>query len=341
MTPLTLTTVTPVYSGARYLPELVEALARVRTDWELTKFPVRIQEAIFVTDDPIDSSVEVLLELERQHPWVRVVQLSRNFGQHAATVAGILQSTGDWVATLDEDLQHHPRFLVQLLREAVAGSFDIVYAHPTQGVHQSIFRDYSSRTYKRLLAFLSGDQNITQINSYRLLRGGLARAAAAICSHQTFFDIALFWFSKRVGSVRLHLIDKRYLEEKRSGYGFMKLLSHARRMMVTAQSKSIRAGGLVGLAALCTGVVLGLKAIGEKLFFPEKVPVAGWTSLFVAGTFLGGTIAFLVGIALEYLGVLVLSAQGKPVFYVIDRAADATVRDHFLRHPGFEPHAAA
>lgn len=335
---MTLSTVTPVYAGAEHLRELVQALAGERARWEAAGFPVRLQEAIFVADDPVDASVEVLRELEREHPWVQVVQLARNFGQHAATVAGILQTTGDWVATMDEDLQHHPRFLARMMAAAVTGERDILYANPEKGVHQSIFRDWSSRTYKRLLAGLTGDRNIVLINSFRLLRGGVARSAAAVCSHQTFFDIALFWFSNRVGSLKLPLVDLRYVRGKKSGYNLFKLLSHARKMVVTVQTKSTRVGALAGLVALVVSVIFGVKAAVDKILFPEAIQVEGWTSLFVAGTFLGGIIAFLVGIALEYLSLLVLSAQGKPVFFIVDRSGDEPVRRFFREHPEFADH---
>src|ERR1700719_2412838 len=97
MEKLLLSTVTPVYSGARYIPELVEALQAARQELRDRQLPVELLEAIFVDDASVDDSAAVLRELQKTHPWVRLVQLSRNFGQHGATVAGILHSSGHWV----------------------------------------------------------------------------------------------------------------------------------------------------------------------------------------------------------------------------------------------------
>ena len=71
--------------------------------------------------------------------------LSRNFGQHPATVAGVLHSSGDWIATLDEDGQHPPAQLVTLLVHAAESHADLVYAEPVSGVHDSRVRDAISR----------------------------------------------------------------------------------------------------------------------------------------------------------------------------------------------------
>ncbi len=146
---LTLSTVVPVYRGAAYLRTLAARLATVREVWEREASPLALAEMIFVDDGSTDSSSEVLEELRELFPWLRVIALSRNFGQHPATIAGILHSSGDWVATLDEDLQHPPEQLETLLREAVMSSVDVVYARPRTGPHGSSFRDLSSFLFKR------------------------------------------------------------------------------------------------------------------------------------------------------------------------------------------------
>ena len=224
---LHLSTVTPVYQGEKYLRDLVAQLLVLKTSLEAEGCPVVLSEAIFVDDGSIDQSSVVLAELQGVHPWVKVIQLSRNFGQHPATIAGILHSGGDWVATLDEDLQHPPEKLPRLLKQAIAGSLDVVYAHPEGSVHGSAMRDTLSRLYKRMLSQLSGNPHVRQFNSFRMLRGSVARAAAALCGHETYLDVSLCWFTNRIGSVSLPLRDIRYLADKKSGYNFWSLLRHA------------------------------------------------------------------------------------------------------------------
>ena len=89
--------VIPVYSGASYLRELMQSIERLRETWVSDIAPICILEVIFVDDDSIDGSPKILNDFALIFHWVRVIHLSKNFGQHPATIAGILQTSGDWV----------------------------------------------------------------------------------------------------------------------------------------------------------------------------------------------------------------------------------------------------
>jgi glycosyltransferase involved in cell wall biosynthesis len=235
-----ISTITPVYRGCRTLAALVDELNVVRRQLVNNGGPVRLAEAIFVDDASEDGSGEALYALAREHEWIRVVTLSRNFGQHAATMAGILHASGDWIVTLDEDLQHHPRFILSLLERAVSGQHDIVYARPQTPPHKSVYRDASSALYKRVLGKLSGNPHVSMFNSFRMIRGSVARGASAVAADQTYFDVAVGWFTSRVSTLELPLVDVRYAEERESGYGWRTLLSHARRMLMSSDIKVVR-----------------------------------------------------------------------------------------------------
>jgi glycosyltransferase involved in cell wall biosynthesis len=310
--------VIPVYAGEQYLSELVGEIAKVRKEWEDRAAPVRILEAIFADDGSTDGSVQLIRQLQRDNNWVRLVPLSRNFGQHAATVAGVLHTSGDWVVTLDEDLQHPPSYILRLLRQAVQNKQDIVYVSPQTAVHQSKFRDWSSVGYKRLIGWLSGNPTVSLYNSFRLVRGTIARAAASVASHETYFDVALGWFSTRITSVVLPLIDLRYSQSKKSGYNLFSLLRHARRLFVTSEIKALRFGGFIGLAAMVASLLLTPYVIFSK----QWESVRGWSSLILSIAFFGGVGCLLAGILIEYVTVLLIGSQGKPTFFVVDREQD-------------------
>lgn len=321
--------VVPIYSGATYLEELVQELDALRTHWESTGAPISLAEAIFVDDSAIDESPALIDRLAAERPWIVSLHLARNFGQHAATIAGILHSAGDWVATLDEDLQHPPGHIPDLLRHAVETSADVVYANPTNGVHASIGRDLSSRSFKRLIEWLTRNPNVRIINSFRLMRGSVARAASSVCSHETYFDVALSWFTQRFELVPMTLRDERYISTGKSGYNSRSLMSHARRMLVSSQLKALRLGALFGLVAVGLSGLGIIALVIAKLVVPETIAADGWTSLMLTIVFFGGVVVLLLGIILEYLSSLVLRAHGKPLFFTIDRSTDAQLIDYF------------
>jgi glycosyltransferase involved in cell wall biosynthesis len=286
---------------------------------------------ILVDDAAIDGSAAIADRLAEAHPWVVALHLSRNFGQHAATTAGILHSSGAWVATVDEDLQHPPSRILELLERAVGERRDLVYAKPLGGVHASVFRDASSRGFKALMRRLTGNANLSDFNSFRLVRGSIGRAAASVSTHDTYLDICLSWFTQRVTTVEMDLRDDRYIQNGKSGYSLKSLLSHAWRMFFSSQIQILRTGAVAGVTILSMSLLGILYFLIVKLFFPEQITADGWTSLFLAICFFGGLSALMLGITLQYLSTLVLQAHGKPAFFVVDRSADNEIADWFGR----------
>lgn len=329
MSSVSVTTVTPVYAGKAYLPDLIARIKQVKEEWRKAGAPLRLTEAIFVNDASEDGSLDVLNDIQAAEPWIKIVNLSRNFGQHQATIAGILHSSGDWILTLDEDLQHDPVFVEKMLQSAIQSGQDVVYAAPEQGVHGNLLRDWSSVFFKRLISCATGNQHIRKFNSFRLIRGGIARAASSVCSHGTYFDMALCWFTNRILSIKLPLKDQRFAENGTSGYTLRKLLRHARLMVVSSETKLVRIGSGIGFLAMLTALVSGTATLLEHHVDPSSIPVRGWLSLFLAILFFNGLLAVLSGIVLEYISVILLHIQGKPTFFVIDRSSDEIIRKYY------------
>lgn len=158
--------VVPVYCGSDYLAALVAALDELRREWQAKGAPFTLAEAIFVDDAAIDDSGARIDQLAREHSWIVPLHLARNFGQHPATIVGILHSSGDWVVTMDEDLQHRPEVIATLLRKAVSEHADIVYANPVSTVHDAAIRDWTSRSFKRMMQWLTDNPNLSSFNSF-------------------------------------------------------------------------------------------------------------------------------------------------------------------------------
>ena len=326
-----ITTVTPVYSGKEYLPELVSRLEGIRNSWKESGAPVELTESIFVNDSSSDGSLEVLQGLARECSWVRIVNLSINFGQHPATVAGILHSSGDWVVTLDEDLQHEPEHIDAMLQTAIEHQSDIVYASPEEAVHQSVVRDWASRGFKKMVVALTGNTHVSDYNSFRLMRGTIARAAASVCAHETYYDNAICWFTSRIESKKIPMKDARFIQSGKSGYTLRKLFSHSRRMIMSSDTKVLRIGAIFGFIVMAFSVVFGINIVIQKIFSPHLIEATGWTSLIVVLLFFGGLLSLMVGIALEYITAIMLHFQGKPTFFVVDRTSDSILQNHYSR----------
>lgn len=320
--------VVPVYSGERHLSDLVDRIAALRARLEQARAFVRLEELIFVDDGAIDGSPALIDQLAARHPWIVALHMSRNYGQHAATVAGIMHSSADWIVTMDEDLQHPPEQVLPLLRHAVSTGSDVVYAKPAAAVHGTASRDATSRLFKRGMAILTGDPNLPNYNSFRMIRGPIARAAASVVNHDTYFDVCLSWFTLRTSTLTMELTDIRFQQEGRSGYSFKALLRHAGRMIFSSQLRFLRWAFVLGIGVLLLSILLALLWAGFRIASPDPGRIVpGWTSLAILITFFGGLGTFLMGLLLQYVSTLVLRAHGKPGYFLIDRSRDALIAE--------------
>ena len=322
-------TVTPVYSGNEYLYEIVEQIRKLKEKWEIDQAPFIFTEAIFVDDSSVDQSHETLQKLAKEYTWIKVIALSRNYGQHAATVAGICHTSSDWVVTLDEDLQHKPINIIELFRCQAENGADVVYAHPEAAPHGNSWRDKSSKIVKNILAKLSSTPQIKIFNSFRLIRGSIARAAASSSSSQTYLDIAISWFTASYNSVNLPMHDTRFIHKNTSGYGLVKLFKHARRLIISSNVDVASYGLAIGGITTLVAFLLGCFAIIQKLFLPQQIDSVGWSSIIALEAFIGGIIIMILCVLLEYVNVIVVNQLGKPTFFTIDRSSDKLIKSWF------------
>ena len=145
----TVSVVVPVYQGEKTISTLVSELAPyVDVSTSPSGIKYVINEVLLVHDSGPDNSAKVINDLSTKLDWVRPVWLSRNFGQHAATLAGMSASVSDWIVTLDEDGQHDPKEIAKLLDTAVTENSQLVYGKFAGGAMHSRLRNFFSALAK-------------------------------------------------------------------------------------------------------------------------------------------------------------------------------------------------
>ncbi|WP_244932246.1 glycosyltransferase [Nocardioides sp. W7] len=309
--------VIPVYQGEHTLAHLLADLEPWHQPF-LTPdgHRARVAEVLLVHDCGPDGSDRVIREAAAAHEWVRPVWLSRNFGQHAATLAGMSSSGGDWVATLDEDGQHDPADLGTMLDRAMAEQADVVYAAPVNPAPHGFLRNASSRLAKRSIGLLSGRAEAASFHSYRLMLGDVARSVAAYSGSGVYLDVALGWVSRRVVTAPVRL----RAEARASGYGWRTLMSHYWRMVLSGGTRVLRVVSLLGFVFASLGFLLAAFVVWARL--SNQIEVTGWASSMVTVLLSSGVLLFTMGVVAEYLGVAVNMAMGKPLYLVVRDRAD-------------------
>ena len=309
---LRVSVVIPVYRGADSLPTLVDELLPFT---EVGRTPAgtawRICEILLVHDCGPDHSDQTIEALASKHAEVRPVWLSRNFGQHAATLAGIAGAVGDWIATLDEDGQQDPADLPRMLDVALSGRHQLVYAQPSNPPPHGVLRNLASRLAKSISTRVLGNVAMGRFNSYRLIDGEIGRSLAAYCGYGVFLDVGLSWLTTRVGHCPVQV---RAESGRPSGYSMLKLLSHFWALVLTSGTRPLRLITLSGGLSVLVAVGLMRWVIVSKLM--GNIPVQGWASLVIVVSFFSGTMLMALGVIAEYLAVTMGIAMGRPLYVV-------------------------
>jgi glycosyltransferase involved in cell wall biosynthesis len=308
----TCSVVVPVYRGEQTLAPLVEELSPL-TEVQRTPGgrPWRLAEVVLVHDAGPDRSDVVIRRLASEHSFVRPVWLSRNFGQHAATLAGISSTGSEWIVTLDEDGQFNPSDIGRMLDVALDRRAQLVYGTPTNSPPHGLVRNLSSSLVKGLFTKLLATGNIPRFSSFRLMLGDVGRGVAAYMGPGVYLDVALTWVFGRIETCSTTFRE----EYKRpSGYSYRSLLTHFWQLVISAGTRPLRLVSFVGAAVTLGGIVLALVIVIRHAL--GDVSVQGYTSLVVVILVIGGAILFSLGIIAEYVGAAVRMAMGRPLYLI-------------------------
>ena len=236
--------VVPVYNGRDSIRELaarVDAALTGAVDWEL----------IFVVDGSPDDSWEIVRELAAQYSQIRGLELSRNFGQHSALLAGIRSARHDIIVTMDDDLQHRPETIPVLL-EAMDDDIDLVYGVSPRREH-SFWRNVTSRLAKTVMGWTIGGRMLRDSGAFRAFRTPLRTGFEHVSDSYISIDVLLSWVTVRYRSV-VTPMDQR--ESGASNYTVRTLLKHALNMVTGYSSRPLRLVAWLGFG-------FGLSLIGS------------------------------------------------------------------------------
>lgn len=310
--PQRISLVIPVYGGEKTLPVLIndiQPLTHEATTPEGRSFVVC--ELILVHDCGHDRSDLTIQRLAEKYSFVQPVWLSRNYGQHAASMAGMASATGDWVVTLDEDGQQDPSDIGKLLDTAMSNSLQLVYAQPTNLPSHGWLRNTLSRTAKRITIKLLSNSPMGRFNSYRLIDGEIARTLAAYCGNGVYLDVGLYWMVGRIGHCPLQLRSEM---DRPSGYSYSKLFGHFWNLILTTGTRPLRVITLMGFCSVILSIMITTYALYGK--FILDAPVQGWASILIVVAFFSGATLMSLGVIAEYLAVTMGIVMGKPLYVV-------------------------
>jgi len=296
--------VVPCYRSSETLEPLVErirlALAPITNDYEV----------ILVVDDSPDDTWEVVQRLSSQEQ-VRGLNLMRNYGQHNAILAGVLNAENELIVTMDDDLQHPPEAIPDLIR-ALTDEFDLVYGVAKVEEH-GFWRNLASRAVKRAMVITLGVEHARKISAFRAFRNELKSPFMEVRDAFVSIDVILSWVTTRITSIEVEM-ERR--AESESNYNVRSLFGHALNMVTGYSITPLKLVTMLGLATALLG--FGLLVIVLVLFFTGRTEVAGFTTIASMVALFAGAQMAAIGILGEYLGRLHFRSMNRPTYVIRD-----------------------
>lgn len=312
-------------SSARKAPEISVVIATYGAEQCLTALHNRLTavlsklvpsyEIIFVEDCSPDDSWPILKEISAGDANVRLLKLSRNFGQQMAITAGLSKARGNWVVVMDCDLQDPPEDIPTLYAEALKGH-QIVLARRTERKH-SPFRRFTNKLYFSLLSWFSNAQMSGEYGSFSIISRAVRNAFLQFSETNRHYILILFWLGFEWKSVD-YAHGERYAGD--SSYSLMMLIKHAMAGMFFQTTVLLRLILTAGFVVSALGVLVAIWTV-VQYFMNGALP--GWSSLTVLVLVLGGCILVCQGITGLYIGEVFNEVKRRPLFLIAEERSSS------------------
>jgi dolichol-phosphate mannosyltransferase len=298
-----LSIVSPVYQSEGLVKELVKQIVQnvssITHDFEI----------VLIEDGSRDESWAKIAESCQTNPQVKGVRLSRNFGQHAAIIAGVNASRGEWVVIMDCDLQDRPEEIVRLYQKAQEG-YDIVLAGRTNR-QDSFFKRFTSKVFYKILSWLSGTQYDSRVANFGIYHRKIIDSILRMKEKLPYFTAMVNWvgFRKCVLPV-IHAARP----EGKSAYNLRRLVKLAINALLAYSDKPLKL--IIALGASISFFAFALGGVVVYKYFMGTITLLGYSSLITTLCFFSGLIILVLGIVGLYIGKIFEGIKDRPVYLI-------------------------
>ncbi|MFC6465119.1 glycosyltransferase family 2 protein [Marinilactibacillus sp. GCM10026970] len=301
----TLSVIIPAYNEEEVLPQLIERLNEVSEKLDRYAF-----EFLFVNDGSTDQTLNLLKELNKQDPRMKYVDLSRNFGKETAMLAGFDYATGDGIVILDADLQHPPEIMEEMIYWWEQGYEDI-YAVRKKREGESFLKEWTSKTYYKVVQKMTPEKVIPQAGDFRLLDKKCIVALRQLREQERYTKGMYGWIGFKKKEITY------FAEERAAGktkWNYSNLFKLAIDGITSYSTVPLKVWSYIGFAISVFAFLFLAVEIVKTIIYGTNV--AGYPTLLAAILFLGGIQLISLGVIGEYLGRVFVETKGRPPYFI-------------------------
>lgn len=293
----------PVYRNEGGLDELVHRISAAMND---SAYANRF-ELLLIDDCSPDNSWAAIQRLADIHPFVLGATLSRNFGQHNAIMAGLNLVSGQYVVLMDDDLQHPPEAIPDMLQQLEAGA-DVCYTRYANRQHAA-WKIAGSKFNDMMASWLLSKPKGLYLSSFKALKRGMVDQ---IRSHEgpfAYLDGLILDITRRIASIEIEHGTRAYGE---GNYSLKKSISLWLRMVTGTSIVPLRMVTLMGALIALLGFLGAVFVVISNYLYPAESK--GWASIIVTILLVSGFQTLFMGVLGEYLGRVHLRLNNKPQY---------------------------
>ncbi len=297
--------VIPCYRSEKTIVPVVESI-RV----EVAKRPGFDYEIICVNDHSPDGVWSVLKNLAEQDPHITALDLARNFGQHAALMAGYRQATGDYIFSLDDDGQAPVESIYACLDKLDEG-YDVVIGKYEHKRSASLFRSFGSFCARKMSEILTQKPKHLELSTFRVMKPFIREE---ICRYEGCYPFTSGLLLRTTRNCANVLVKHHDRLAGQSNYSFSKLLSLWLNGFTAFSVKPLRIASWMGAGIACLGFLMAIITVIRKFLNPDMA--LGYTSLLAAILLIGGCIMLMLGLIGEYVGRIYICLNNSPQYVI-------------------------
>ena len=302
--------VIPIYNEEENIHELYRRLTTVLENLVKDEGdPLNSYEVIMVDDGSADSSWQLIKELHETDSRVKGISFSRNFGHHAAVLAGIDHSKGYYTTLMDGDLQDPPEEIPLLIEKAQEG-YDIVQGISSKR-HANVVNDLVSKTFHKLFVKVSSVDHRTRLGIFRCLNRPVIESIKKLPERSIFLGGIISWVGFRTTYITLKR-SQRFAGK--SKYNIFKKFALAMNAIISFSERPLVFIFQLGMSAFVFSFFMFGYTIFKKFYY--NVAVMGWTSLFAAIFFSTGLITLSVSVVGLYISKLFIEIKQRPRYII-------------------------
>ena len=268
-------------------------------------------ELIFVDDGSRDNTLNILKDLSGDDENVKYISFSRNFGKEAALFAGLRKSKGDYVVTMDVDLQDPPSLLPLMFDSLLNEDYDSIATRRVSRKGEPIIRSFFARGFYRFFNFISRIDLVDGARDYRLMTRQVVDSILELNEYNRFSKGIFNWVGYKTKWLEYENIER---VEGESHWSLWSLFKYSIEGIVAFSTVPLSISTLLGIIFSIVSFIFIILIILKRLFFGDAVQ--GWTSTICIILLLGGIQLFSIGILGKYLEKVYAESKNRPIYII-------------------------